>query len=232
EKYAVQFTEDGTPIREEVSVDVDSGTEVFRVPGHNNKEAMDVMNDFVAGLTARRLLSIQKCYVSKLDPTLPTPQKLKIDMELATKQPLTDEKLTTNTTPIVLGFADRSSLPQRILDFCGSLPIYEVEEVSVEEMNATLFNSEGYQGLQGRSRRSVFDKVSCSSGGTHRGGVSFCLDLKEKMKPKSCTFSSSSCYYFIVCTADSYGGHTCSYARHGYYDYCCSWTCDLLDSLG
>ena len=34
------------------------------------------------GLTARRLLSIQKCYVSKLDPTLPTPQKLKIDMEL------------------------------------------------------------------------------------------------------------------------------------------------------
>lgn len=44
---------------------------------------------------------------------------------------------------MVLGFADRSSLPQRILDFCGSLPIYEVEEVSVEEMNATLFNSEG-----------------------------------------------------------------------------------------
>ena len=34
------------------------------------------------GLTARRLLSIQKCYVSKLDPTLPTPQKLKIDMDL------------------------------------------------------------------------------------------------------------------------------------------------------
>ena len=48
EKYAVQFTEDGTPVREEVSVDADSGTEVFRVPGHNNKEAMDVMNDFVA----------------------------------------------------------------------------------------------------------------------------------------------------------------------------------------
>lgn len=29
-------------------MDVDSGTEVFRVPGHNNKEAMDVMNDFEA----------------------------------------------------------------------------------------------------------------------------------------------------------------------------------------
>ena len=41
-----------------------------------------IYDSFFHGLTARRLLSIQKCYVSKLDPTLPTPQKLKIDMEL------------------------------------------------------------------------------------------------------------------------------------------------------
>ena len=39
-------------------------------------------DSFSQGLTARRLLSVQRCYVSKLDPTLPTPQKLKIDMEL------------------------------------------------------------------------------------------------------------------------------------------------------
>lgn len=28
--------------------DIDNGTEVFRVPQHNNKEPMDVMHDFVA----------------------------------------------------------------------------------------------------------------------------------------------------------------------------------------
>ena len=29
-------------------MDDDSGVEVFRVPRHNNKGAMDVMNDFIA----------------------------------------------------------------------------------------------------------------------------------------------------------------------------------------
>ena len=37
---------------------------------------------FFQGLTVRRLPLSQECYVSKLDPTLPTPQKLKLDMEL------------------------------------------------------------------------------------------------------------------------------------------------------
>ena len=37
---------------------------------------------FFQGLTARRLPLSKECYVSKLDPTLPTPQKLKLDMEL------------------------------------------------------------------------------------------------------------------------------------------------------
>ena len=34
------------------------------------------------GLAVRRLPLTKVCYVSKLDPTLPTPQKLKLDMEL------------------------------------------------------------------------------------------------------------------------------------------------------
>ena len=33
------------------------------------------------GLSVRRVPSTQDCYVFKLDPSLPTPQKLKLDME-------------------------------------------------------------------------------------------------------------------------------------------------------
>jgi len=56
---------------------------------------------------------------------------------------LSDEKTIKETAISVLGFADRLALPQKILDFCGSLPIYEVEEVSVEAMNATLYSVQG-----------------------------------------------------------------------------------------
>lgn len=49
ERYALKFTEESVSVREEIDVDVDSGTEVILVPGHNNnKEPMEVMNDFVA----------------------------------------------------------------------------------------------------------------------------------------------------------------------------------------
>ena len=56
---------------------------------------------------------------------------------------MSDEKTIKETAISVLGFADRLVLPQRILDFCGRLPIYEVEEVSLEAMNATLYSVQG-----------------------------------------------------------------------------------------
>lgn len=46
EEFALRFTEEGTTVREEIDVDVEGKTEVIRVPAHNNKAPMDVMNDF------------------------------------------------------------------------------------------------------------------------------------------------------------------------------------------
>ena len=44
---------------------------------------------------------------------------------------MSDEKTIKETAISVLGFADRLALPQKILDFCGSLPI----------LNATLYKT-------------------------------------------------------------------------------------------
>ena len=51
----------------------------------------------------------------------------------ATKRPMRDEKIIKETVTRVMGFADRLALPQRILDFCGSLPIYNVQEVDARK---------------------------------------------------------------------------------------------------
>ena len=56
---------------------------------------------------------------------------------------MSDEKIIKETVTRVLGFADRLALPQRILDFCGSLPIYNEEEVPVDDVNASLLEAEG-----------------------------------------------------------------------------------------
>ena len=44
--YSFSILEKGTMVKEIVEVDVDNQTEVFRVPQHNDVDAMDLMNDF------------------------------------------------------------------------------------------------------------------------------------------------------------------------------------------
>ena len=46
DRYSLDIIERGTEFKEIVEVDVDNQTEVFRVPQHNDVDAMDMMNDF------------------------------------------------------------------------------------------------------------------------------------------------------------------------------------------
>ena len=46
DRYSLGIIERGTEFKEIVEVDVDNQTEVFRVPQHNDVDAMDMMNDF------------------------------------------------------------------------------------------------------------------------------------------------------------------------------------------
>ena len=73
---------------------------------------------------------------------------------------MSDKKTIKETAISVLGFADRLALPQRILDFCGRLPIYEVQEVSVDAMNATLYSE---QGKGKKSYKHFSNKLPCLS---------------------------------------------------------------------
>ena len=46
ESYSFRVSENGAMFTEHVEVDVDNQTEVFRVPQHNDVDAMEMMNDF------------------------------------------------------------------------------------------------------------------------------------------------------------------------------------------
>ncbi|KAJ7381833.1 hypothetical protein OS493_038765 [Desmophyllum pertusum] len=143
ESYALTILEKGTMVKEIVEVDVDNQTEVFRVPQHNDVVAMDLMNDFNVGLSVRRIPSTQDCYVSKLDSSIPGPEKMRINMEQMWSQSLRNKASKTNQeTKIsewkVIGLADRLALPQTFLDFCGGFPIYNIEKTSVDLIRSSL----------------------------------------------------------------------------------------------
>ena len=61
----------------------------------------------------------------------------------ASKQPVPDVAKTEISVTRELGFANRLALPQKILDFCGSFPIYSVEEIPLGLKNASLSKAQG-----------------------------------------------------------------------------------------
>ena len=54
------------------------------------------------------------------------------------KQSLPDEVKTVRIGWRVVGHADRLALPDKIVDFCGSFPIYNVETILLDLMNTTM----------------------------------------------------------------------------------------------
>lgn len=58
-------------------------------------------------------------------------------------QSLPNEVRTEKTTTRVLGLANRLTLPPRIVDFCGTFPIYIAEEISLDSLNATFYKTQG-----------------------------------------------------------------------------------------
>jgi len=228
EKYAFNIVENGTRVNEEVEVDVDEQTEVIRVPKHNNVDALELMNDFIAGLSARRDPENKVCYVSQLDPSFPPPGKMKLDMDQASRQSLPDEVITKRSAVRVVGFADRSALPQKILKFCGTLPTYEVEikEILLDGLNTTLRQDSG----GARGKRDHFGTLFtlCKSEGQK---LERCLNKvghKNLGKHLQCKYRNARCYYIADCyhmgNDRSSNKYECYKIYHhlNFYGYCCT----------
>ncbi|XP_027045976.1 uncharacterized protein LOC113673742, partial [Pocillopora damicornis] len=144
ESYSLSVSANGATFTGDVEVDVDNQTEVFRVPQHNDVDAMEMMNDFREGLSVYRVPSARACYVSKLDSSLPEPGKMRINMEQVSMQPRLSRHVTTKKRAWrVEGFAKRSALSKKFLDFCGSFPIYTIEQTSMDFSVSSLRRGHG-----------------------------------------------------------------------------------------
>ncbi|KAJ7355062.1 hypothetical protein OS493_028279 [Desmophyllum pertusum] len=112
---------------QKIDVDEKGNAEVFRVPSHNNNDASDFYQDFTMRVTVMRIMSRKVCYISKMDPSLPSPGKLNEDLKRAALQRDPLPVTTKSNLMTVTGPANRHLLTKNVLDFCGNLPIYNTE---------------------------------------------------------------------------------------------------------
>ncbi|XP_068754147.1 uncharacterized protein [Montipora capricornis] len=79
--YNLEIIEKGTTFTEGIEIDEEQKVEIFRVPAHNNVSAADFYHDFEMGVTVIKMLSEKVCYITSMDPSLPSPRKLKEDIQ-------------------------------------------------------------------------------------------------------------------------------------------------------
>jgi len=86
-------------------------------------------------LTVTRILSRKVCYVSELDLTISSPEKLKADLNRATFETGKLPVVTESSVVMITGRYDRRFLTKEILEFCGALPIYHTEHIKDDASN-------------------------------------------------------------------------------------------------
>lgn len=215
ERYAFNIVENGTSFNEQIDVDVENQTEVIRVPKHNNLDAMEQMIDFNAGLSVRRIPATRDCYLSKLDSSFPSLEKMKADLDLASRQSLPDEVTTTRTGWKVVSFADRLTVPKKIRDFCGTFPIYNVEPIVLDSINVSLHRFSGH----GRRKRHHVEIEIDMCSGPERKKYNDCLVKHGTDYSKisvRCRFETVSCYYKATCKHKK---------KTGIVQYAANWRC-------
>lgn len=232
DRYSLDILERGTEFKEILEVDVDNQTEVFRVPQHNDVDAMDMMNDFNLGLTVRRMPSARVCYVSHLDLSIPRPEQIKFSMEeMSLRGQFPPSNVTIKKTGWkVVGYASRLDLPQTFIDFCGGFPIFRVEKTPLNFDNVKSMVRRGH----GRGRRShnLKDISPCTPEGQKKW-----LDCMAKQNGNrkgywngihveydmNCTYKTYSCFYVYTCKPKGGGGYACSQDAHfiNYTGLCC-----------
>lgn len=215
ESYSFLVSENGATFTEDVEVDVDNQTEVIRVPQHNDADAMEMMNDFGEGLSVYRVPSARACYVSKLDSSLPEPGKMRVNMEQASMLPSLPRQVTTKERAWrVEGFANRSSLPQTFLDFCGSFPIYTIVQIP---MDFTMSSLRRGHGREKRCKSFEFRSfAACGPEGVKEMGRCL-MKLLERQRLRNgsgrypnykleCKFDLLFSYYVVDCLSSSQSG--------------------------
>lgn len=213
-------------------MDVDNQTEVIRVPQHNDADAMEMMNDFGEGLSVYRVPSARACYVSKLDSSLPEPGKMRVNVEQASMQPSLPRQLTTKERAWrVEGFANRSSLPQTFLDFCGSFPIYTIVQIPMDFTVSSLRRDHG----RGKRSKSFEFEQFAVCGPYSVKELKRCLMKSLKLRWKGrypnykleCKFDLLFSYYVVDCLPSSHRKYQCKGIDHmsNFLGFCCDMKC-------
>lgn len=194
--FNLGIREGGRDFNEEIDIDEEKGKVLLRVPTHNNIDGASFLNDFNLGLTITRIPARKVCHVSKMDPEFPTPVNLKEDLTRAASQRDEISVITKKSLLKATGPANRSLLTKEILDFCGTLPIFNIE--TTEAHFRVKSNGDKTQGTVIRhrvARQAIREYRACNALASMER-IKECITDKFDLE---CKIKWGTCYYLVRC---------------------------------
>ncbi|XP_068696630.1 uncharacterized protein [Montipora foliosa] len=183
EYYNLEINEKGTAFTEGIEIDEEQKIEIFRVPAHNDVRAADFYHDLEMSMTVIKILSEQVCYITKMEPYLPSTQKLKENIKRAASQRGSLPVTSKQNLLMPMGPTDRSSLAKGVLAFCGVFPIYKADVSLMNTLNSREEIIWSVPKTHNRQIREVMDRNNftlCNLNMFH--GISDCMEANWDLK--------------------------------------------------
>eukprot|EP00795_Rhopilema_esculentum_P011363 gene11363-21557_t len=227
EKFQMKLEENGEKFAEEIEVDVAGNTEEIKVPKHQDRMQVDLLNDFNIGLSATKLPAIKKCYISAIGTTEQSPQGMKESLEKTHARFPTERYMVKTRSDLIVRRMTADEVGEKIVAHCGGyemLYTVDVSQGNVEKVAISLAEE-----VAGKTKRSTIIKrfFACNLESTNV--INTCRN-KGKLGAR-CSFYRTDlrrCIYEIDCPAnisDKGLSATCKGTHQFNLLQCCDFIC-------
>ncbi|XP_068754160.1 uncharacterized protein [Montipora capricornis] len=233
EYYNLEINEKGTIFTEGIEIDEEQKIEVLRVPAHNDVPAVDFYHDLEMSVTVMKILSEQVCYITKMEPSLPSPQKLKEDIKRAATQRGSLPVTTKQNLLRPMGPVHRPSLTKGVLAFCGVFPIYKADVSPMKILNSgeeTIWREPRTRIRRTRQVMVNFRNFTACNKFEIFARVEKCME-DDGHWDLSCKLKTGGCYYYVSCRNQLSIGNALWKCEESHITYPTPVCCDLVCPL-
>jgi len=227
--FQMNLKENSVDFVEDINVDVAGNSERIRVPQHQDREQVDILNDFNMGLQALKIVKENICYISSIDASEQRPAQMEESLRLAHSRFPNDHYMVETSRFLPVRSMSSNEVGSRIAKHCrgGSLVLVEkVTQKNIREKALAAVNA-----MKSRQKRYSYsfyeNNMACSSNAAET--IQSCYE--RQLDPHCNEYSRShySCAYKVKCKFGTDSAGQVGYACTGEHKYslivCCNFSC-------
>ncbi|XP_065065293.1 uncharacterized protein LOC135691378 [Rhopilema esculentum] len=221
-EFDMGIDEEGKKFTEKVKINLKEKTEEIVVPAHLDRAAVDVLNDFNVGLSARKMVNLKACFIERISKEDESPAKMDISMRLSKSKFPNNRFTVTQKKSVIVNEMSEEEVGKKIAAHCAGYKIVKTVSFEKGSINDAVQEMIKAQRASGKSKRDVVTTFqSCNLQSTNViescTGGRLVTSCKYRNDGRTCT-------YLITCSPTA-SGFNCQGAHRLSTLVCCDFAC-------